>query len=173
MSTEAGRVLLTSAATVGYTTGVFDLFHVGHLNLLRAARERCDLLIVGVTTDELAEQMKGEPPVIPLVERMMIVQSLRYVDQVVPQERPHKVDAWNSLLFDVLFVGDNLRDEPRWRGVEKDMAEVGVDVVYLPATHAESGELLDRGIDDVVVDDPTLEGVRLEDAAIDPLAVER
>lgn len=137
---------------VGYTAGVFDMFHMGHLNLFRAASERCGLLIAGVTTDELALQQRGERPVIPLIERMALVQHVRYVDHVVPQSTVDKTEAWEVLRFDVLFAGDNLRGTPRWLEVEREMAEVDVRVVYLPATHVRSGELLSRGLRDLVAD---------------------
>lgn len=135
---------------VGYTAGVFDMFHMGHLNLFRAASERCGLLIAGVTTDELALEQRGARPVIPLIERMALVQHVRYVDDVVPQSSMDKVEAWEVLRFDVLFAGDNLRGTPRWLGIERDMAEVGVRVVYVPATHVRSGKLLSRGLSDLV-----------------------
>ncbi|MDP9465772.1 MAG: adenylyltransferase/cytidyltransferase family protein [Actinomycetota bacterium] len=135
---------------VGYTAGVFDMLHIGHLNLFRAASQRCGLLIAGVTTDELALEQRGERPVIPLLERMALVQHVRYVDHVVPQSSVDKVEAWEVLRFDVLFAGDNLRGTPRWLAVEQDMAEVGVRVVYLPATHVRSGGLLSRGLSDLV-----------------------
>lgn len=137
---------------VGYAAGVFDLFHVGHLNLFRAARELCDYLIVGVTTDGLAEQTKGTRPIIPLVERMAIVQSLRYVDHVVPQVSPDKTEAWHALKFDMLFAGDNVQGRPEWQAQEHAMKQVGVDVVYVPATYFRSGELLERGLADLVAD---------------------
>lgn len=139
-------------AVIGYTAGVFDLFHLGHLNLFRHAREQCDLLIVGVTTDELAEHVKGERPVIPLVERTAIVASVRYVDHVVPQVSSDKLAAWNALRFDVLFVGDNLRASPTWHAVADQMTGVGVRVCYLPATQNRSGQLLDRDAADLVAD---------------------
>lgn len=137
---------------VGFTAGVFDLFHVGHLNLLRQARERCDMLIVGVTTDDLAENAKGVRPIVPFLERMTIVQSVRHVDRAVPQTTMDKLETWQVLKFDVLFVGDNMRDQGNWKVLEKTMATVGVDVIYLPATHGRSGELLARGLDDLIAD---------------------
>ncbi len=140
------------SAVVGYTAGVFDLFHVGHLNLFRNARHQCDLLIAGVTTDDLAEQVKGERPVVPLIERSAIVSSIRYVDQVVPQVSTDKLAAWHALRFDVLFAGDNLIGTPLWVSIESQLAPVGVRVVYLPATHVRSGELLARGLEDLVAD---------------------
>jgi len=137
---------------VGYTAGVFDMFHVGHLNLFRHARDQCGFLIAGVTTDELAQAQKGERPVIALVERMAIVQHVRHVDHVVPQSSMDKVEAWEVLKFDVLFVGDNLRGTGDWPDVERQMSELGVSVVYLPATHMRSGALLSRGLTDLVSD---------------------
>lgn len=139
-------------ALVGYTAGVFDMFHVGHLNLFRRAHDLCGFLIAGVTTDALARELHGTTPVVPLVERMAIVQHVRFVDHVVPQTTADKLAAWEVLKFDVLFAGDNLRGTARWKLVERDMAEVGVDVVYLPATHVRSGELLSRGLSDLGAD---------------------
>ncbi len=137
---------MTRTPVIGYTAGVFDMFHIGHLNLLRNARERCDHLIVGVTTDDLAESVKGSRPVISLWERMEIVQSMRYVDAVVPQESPDKLEAWRTLHFDVLFVGENMQG-PEWRTWEKELATVGARVVYLPATVDRDGRLLERTIE--------------------------
>lgn len=137
---------------VGYTAGVFDLFHVGHLRLLRGARERCDYLVVAVSTDELATEVKGEPPVVPFLERMAIVQSVRYVDHVVPQVSFDKDAAWRTFGFDVMFVGDNVRDAPRWRRVAERMAELGVRLEFLPATYTRDGRLLERGLADLVAE---------------------
>ena len=92
---------------IGYTTGVFDLFHVGHLNILKRAREQCDFLIVGVSTDELVEQYKNKRPVICYQERMEIVKAIRYVDRVVPQTSRDKLAAWKEHRFDKMFVGDD------------------------------------------------------------------
>lgn len=146
------EVDVSDSTAVGYTAGVFDLFHVGHLNLLRQARERCGHLIVSVTSDELAEQAKGVRPALPLLERMAVVQSVRYVDHVVPQMSADKSLAWQTLQFDVLFAGTNLEGSPAWEQVERDMAEVGVRVTYLPATHLRSGRLLERGLTDLLAE---------------------
>jgi len=132
--------------TIGYTAGVFDLFHVGHLRLLRNARSRCDFLIVAVTTDSLALKAKGSPPVVPLVERMEIVQSVRFVDQVVVQESMDKVSAWRSLRFDVVFVGDNLRGSGSWPTTQRELDDVGVGIEYLPHTRTNSEYLHARGL---------------------------
>lgn len=133
---------------IGYTAGVFDMFHIGHLNLLANARSQCDHLIVGVTTDDLAEATKGARPVIPLRERMEIVQSMRPVDAVVPQESMDKLEAWRTLHFDVLFAGENMQG-PEWRTWEVELAGVGARVVYLPATKDTEGRLLVRSADDL------------------------
>lgn len=152
-SEEARRPLLPAPrrrGVVGYTAGVFDMFHMGHLHLLKQARARCDYLIVGVTTDELALESKGSPPVVPLLERMAIVESMRYVDHVIPQLSWDKVQAWQTFAYDVLFVGDNLRGTPQWDLNEREMARLGVRLEYLAATFGRSGHLLDRGLADLV-----------------------
>ncbi len=131
-------------AVVGYTAGVFDLLHEGHIHLLRRARQECDHLIVGVSTDEVAQAVHGELPVFPFIERMEIIQSVRYVDHVVPQTSHDKKEAWQFLRFDKLFVGDNLRASDLWGKIAADMQAVGVQVDYLPATLDEQGELLTR-----------------------------
>lgn len=119
---------------IGYTTGVFDLFHIGHLNILRTAKLECDYLIVGVTTDELAEMEKGIRPVIPFVERIEIVQSIEYVDDVVPQVSYDKLEAWNNLKFNIVFVGDDWQGTERWMNLEREFCKVGVEICYLPYT---------------------------------------
>jgi glycerol-3-phosphate cytidylyltransferase len=137
---------------VGYTAGVFDMFHIGHLHLLQQARARCDYLIVAVTTDEMAMQAKGQLPVVPMLERMAVVQSMRHVDHVIPQINPDKVYAWQTFSYDVLFAGDNLRGTPDWRATEQHLAALGVRLEWLPATYARGGDLLERGPADLVAD---------------------
>jgi len=139
-------------AVIGYTAGVFDMFHVGHLHLLKQARARCDYLVVAVSTDELAVQTKGSRPVVPFFERMAIVQSMRYVDHVVPQVSFDKDAAWRTFGFDVLFVGDNLRESARWRQVAEQMDALGVLLEFLPATFTRDGRLLERGALDLVAE---------------------
>ena len=143
--------------TVGYAPGVYDLFHIGHLNILRHAREHCDHLIAGVVSDEMAELAKGRRPVVPLDERLEIVRSLRIVDEAVAEVLPDKVDTWQSLRFDVIFKGDDWRGTPKGIALERSFADLGVKVVYFPYTvHTSSSvlrralDLLDRGpVDDV------------------------
>lgn len=127
---------------VGYTTGVYDLFHIGHLNVLKRARLECDYLIVGVTTDELSESRKGKRPIIPFSERMEIVEHVKFVDEVVPQTNMNKMEAWNNLRFDKMFVGDDWKGTEKWNEIERQFSEVGVEIVYFPYTsHTSSTKL--------------------------------
>ncbi len=119
---------------VGYTTGVYDMFHIGHLNVIRNAKEQCDYLIVGVSTDELVRKEKNKTPVIPFEERMEIVSAIRYVDEVVPQINKDKMQAWNKYHFDKMFVGSDWKGTPQWNEYEKQFSSVGVEIVYLPHT---------------------------------------
>lgn len=128
---------------IGYTTGVFDLFHIGHLNLLRKAKEQCDYLIVGVSTDDLVSY-KNKKAVIPFEERMAIVKAIRYVDEVVPQENMNKMDAWEKLHFNIMFVGSDWQGTPKWNAYEKQFSEVGVKIVYFPYTKGTSSTLLNE-----------------------------
>ncbi|KAB8164678.1 adenylyltransferase/cytidyltransferase family protein [Streptomyces sp. 3MP-14] len=128
--------------TVGYAPGVYDLFHVGHLNILRHARDRCDYLVAGVVSDEMATLAKGRPPVIPLVERLEIVRSIRYVDAAFVETVPDKLETWQQVRFDVLFKGDDWRGTPKGQKLERDFATVGVRIVYFPYTvHTSSTQL--------------------------------
>lgn len=127
---------------IGYVPGGFDMLHVGHLNILRAARERCDRLVVGVATDESLERMKGRPPVIPLRERCELIASLRFVDAVVVDLDQDKRLAWNLQPFDVLFKGDDWEGTEKGARLEAELAEVGATVVYLPYTPSTSSTML-------------------------------
>jgi glycerol-3-phosphate cytidylyltransferase len=133
---------------IGYTTGVYDMFHVGHLNILRNARAQCDHLIVGVTTDEMSESRKGKRPVVPTAERMQIVESIRFVDQVVPQTSSDKMQAWRDHRFDVMFVGDDWKGTPTWDALEAEFATLGVEIVYFPYTTHTSSTMLRRALGD-------------------------
>lgn len=127
---------------IGYTTGVFDMFHVGHLNILRRAKEQCDRLVVGVSTDELVQHDKNKTPIIPFEDRMRIVQSIRYVDEVVPQINKDKMEAWRAIHFDAMFVGSDWQGTPQWNQFEQQFASIGVDIVYLTHTDGISSTLL-------------------------------
>jgi len=132
---------------IGYTTGVFDLFHIGHLNILRNAKSMCDKLIVGVTTDELVAY-KSKKAVIQLSERMEIVRNIKYVDAVIPQENMDKFEAWKKLKYDIMFVGDDWYKEKKWESIEEKLNSVGVKIIYFPYTKGSSSTLLH----DVLVD---------------------
>lgn len=126
---------------VGYTTGVFDMFHIGHLNILRSAKDYCDILIVGVTSDELVSY-KNKKAVIPHEERMAIVESIKYVDRVVPQENMNKFEAWEKYKFDVMFVGSDWKGTEKWIKLEDEFRKVGVDIIYFPYTKGTSSTQL-------------------------------
>ena len=127
---------------IGYTTGEFDMFHVGHLNILRRAKEQCDYLIVGVSTDELCQNYKHKAPIIPYEERKAIVESIKYVDEVVPQSDRDKFGAWERLRFNRMFVGDDWKGSSLFSEIENRFKEVGVEIVYFPYTKGTSSSIL-------------------------------
>lgn len=131
---------------IGYTTGVFDLFHVGHLNILKKAKEKCEYLIVGVSTDDLVMGYKNKQPVIPHEERMAIVEGIKYVDEVVPQINRDKYSAWEEIGFDVMFVGDDWKGNYLFQQVERQFQQVGVDIVYFPYTRGVSSTIVKEKI---------------------------
>lgn len=135
---------------IGYTTGVYDMFHIGHLNVIRKAKEQCDYLIVGISTDELAEKEKHKTPVIPYEERVAIVSALKYVDQVVPQSDIDKVAAWKRYHFNKLFVGSDWEGTPRWKVYEEEFRTLGVSIIYLPYTDGISSTKLTSVIKDII-----------------------
>ena len=126
----------------GYVPGVFDMFHIGHLRILQRARKECDTLIAGVVTDEAAELAKGRRPMIPLEERMEIVQSLRIVDEVVADPTTRKADMWESVRYDILFKGDDWQGTPKGDELERTLAELGVEVRYFSYTDSTSSTRL-------------------------------
>ena len=132
---------------IGYTTGVFDLFHIGHLNILRRAKEQCDYLIVGVSTDELVMDYKNKKAVIPFDQRVQIVEAIKYVDKVVPQVSMDKMAAWQTLKFDVIFHGDDWRGSSMYNSVEKQLSEVGCDMVFFPHTDGTSSTIIANKIE--------------------------
>ncbi len=134
---------------IGYTTGVFDMFHIGHLNILRKAKEQCDYLIVGVSTDELVEHDKRKQPIIPYEERAAIVSAIRYVDQVVPQEDKNKFGAWEKYRFNKMFVGSDWKGTEAWQGFERQLAPVGVEIVYFEHTDGISSSILRERLNEV------------------------
>ena len=127
---------------IGYTTGVYDMFHIGHLNILKRAKEQCDYLIVGVSTDELVQRDKNKTPIIPFNERCAIVSSIKYVDQVVPQPDKNKLAAWEKYHFNKMFVGSDWQGSPEWQKFEEQFLPLGVEIVYLPHTDGISSTIL-------------------------------
>lgn len=134
----------------GYTTGVYDMFHIGHLNVLNNAKKHCDYLIVGVSTDELVEEYKGKTPIIPYGERKQIVENIRCVDQVVAQEDMNKLKMMLKYNCDVIFVGDDWKGTDKWNTYEKQFSEYGIDVVYLPYTQGTSSTKLRVVLDNII-----------------------
>lgn len=139
---------------IGYTTGVYDMFHIGHLNVIRRAKEQCDYLIVGVSTDELVQQEKGKTPVIPFNERFAIVEALKYVDKVVPQKDKNKFAAWEKYHFNKMFVGSDWQGTPQWKNFEKQFAPFNVEIIYLPHTDGVSSTKLTGVIKNILDDHP-------------------
>lgn len=127
---------------LGYTTGVFDLFHIGHLNILKKSKEQCEYLIVGVSTDELVQGYKKKLPIIPYEERIAIVEAIKYVDEVVPQTSMDKFTAWEKLKFDAIFHGDDWKGSKMYSEIERKFKDVGVEMVYFPYTKGTSSTIL-------------------------------
>ncbi|MCM3778126.1 adenylyltransferase/cytidyltransferase family protein [Microbacterium hydrocarbonoxydans] len=132
---------------IGYAVGAFDLFHVGHLNLLRHAKQHCDILIAGVVSDEMLRQVKGIEPVIPTAERAEIVKHISFVDDVYVETSPSKMDSWRDVHFTHFFKGDDWRGTDKGLRLEREFAEVGVEVVYFPYTAHTSSSSLRRALD--------------------------
>ena len=132
---------------IGYTTGVFDMFHIGHLNILKRAKEQCDYLIVGVSTDELVQRDKNKTPIIPFDNRCAIVEAIKYVDKVVPQPDKNKFGAWEKYHFNKMFVGSDWKGTDAWNRFEEQFAPVGVEIVYLSHTDGISSTILREKIE--------------------------
>lgn len=127
---------------IGFTEGTFDMFHIGHLNLLKNAKKECDYLIVGVNSDELVKEYKNKDVVVPFEERVEIVKAIKYVDEVMKTDSLDKKLSWEKRNYDVLFIGSDWKGSERWNQTEKEMAEYGVEVHYLPYTQETSSTLL-------------------------------
>ena len=126
---------------IGYAPGVYEMFHIGHLNILRHAKSQCDHLIAGVVSDEMCELAKGRPPIVPQAERLEIVRHISYVDEAILEVLPDKVQTWRTTPFDMIFKGDDWRGTLKGQRLEREFAEVGVEVVYFPYTAgARSGQ---------------------------------
>ena len=133
---------------IGFTTGVFDLFHIGHLNILKNAKSICDKLIVGVSTDDLVQTYKHKVPVIPFTERLEIVRSIKFVDSVVAQENMDKMVLWEKLKYDIMFVGDDWQKTEKWQEIENKFEILGVKIVYFPYTKGTSSTKINNILDD-------------------------
>lgn len=133
---------------VGYVPGAWDMFHIGHLNIIKHAREHCDWLIVGVVTDESVIRVKGKEPMVPLADRVAIVREIALVDDVVVDDSTDKVQMWQRLHFDVVFKGDDWKGTPKGDRLEAGMASVGARVVYFPYTRETSSTAIRRLLHD-------------------------
>lgn len=133
---------------IGYTTGIFDLFHIGHLQILKQSKSMCDRLIVGVSTDELAFNLKGKSPIIPFNERFEIVQSIRYVDFAVPEIENNKISAWEKYKFDIIFKGDDWKGTERWLMLEKQFEMLGVKIHYFQYTQNTSSTIIREALNE-------------------------
>tara|TARA_X000001036_G_scaffold203240_1_gene190906 strand:- start:847 stop:1278 length:432 start_codon:yes stop_codon:yes gene_type:complete len=132
---------------IGYTTGVFDLFHIGHVKILQKAKSLCDKLIVGVSTDNLVKKYKNKKPIIPFSERVEVIKNNRCVDLVVSQNSLDKLKSWKRLKYDVMFVGDDWYATKKWRDLDKEFKKNGVKIVYLPYTKKTSSTKINRILD--------------------------
>lgn len=141
-TTKKGSTMPARPYRVGYVPGVYDMFHVGHLNILRQARQHCDRLIAGAVTDEKALATKGKSPVVPLHERLEILSHCVLVDEAIAESADSKLDVWRQVGFDVIFKGDDWRGTPKGEALEAEFATVGVDVVYFPYTVHTSSTML-------------------------------
>ena len=133
---------------IGYTQGTFDLFHMGHLRLLKRAKEQCDWLIVGVNTDQLVSEYKNKRPVIPEEDRAAIVGELRCVDQVIITSTLDKTEMHRQLQFNKIFIGDDWKGNDRWKKTEQEMKAVGVELIYIPYTQGISSTIIKQKMDE-------------------------
>tara|TARA_Y100001935_G_scaffold255240_1_gene267261 strand:- start:203 stop:628 length:426 start_codon:yes stop_codon:yes gene_type:complete len=132
---------------IGYTAGVFDLFHIGHLKILQNAKSICDKLIVGVSTDELVYKYKKKKPVIPFSERIEVVRAIKYVDAVIPQVDLNKMEIWKKIKFDLMVVGDDWYNSKKWKKIDDDLIKKKVKVIYFPYTKNTSSTKINNILD--------------------------
>lgn len=135
--------------TIGYTSGVFDLFHIGHLNILKNAKAMCDKLIVGVTTDELMLEYKKKKTVIPFHERMEIVGNIKCVDAVIAQETMDKFKIWEKIKFDIMVVGDDWYNSEKWKEYEMRFTKLNVKIVFFPYTKGTSSTIINNTLNQI------------------------
>ena len=127
---------------IGYTTGIFDLFHIGHLNIIKKAKKKCDYLIVGVTNDKLAFKLKNKKPVIPFKERFEIIKNIRFVDKVVEEKNDDKILAKKMYKFDIIFKGDDWKNSKKWKILKKEFKKSKTKIVFLKYTKNTSSTLI-------------------------------
>lgn len=138
---------------IGYTQGTFDMFHIGHLNLLRSAKEQCNELIVGINSDTLVQQYKNKTPIINEINRAEIVRELRCIDDVIICDTLKKTEIWKQIHFDAIFIGDDWKGNTRWKQTEEDLRPLGAEVVYLKHTDGISSSILRTREENKVEDD--------------------
>lgn len=153
---------------IGYAPGAYDLFHVGHLNLLRQAKEHCDFLIAGVVADEVLIAHKGVQPVVPLAERLEIVRNVRYVDAAHAAYTHDKMEIWRELRFNVLFKGDDWQGTEKGNRLERSFREIGIEVMYFPYGRITSSSALRRTLKNI---DEIARKLRRQPAASEPAVV--
>jgi len=142
-------MIMDKEKIIGYTTGVFDMFHIGHLNVLKNAKDNCDYLIVGVTVDELVSYKKTSS-IIPFNERIQIVEACKYVDKVIPQYSMDKMEAWKEIGFDRMFVGSDWKGTDKWNKLELEFKEANVDIMYFPYTDGTSSSKLKIALNSLI-----------------------
>lgn len=127
---------------IGYTQGTFDMFHIGHLNLIKNAKRHCDYLIVGINSDDLVESYKKKRPIVPLEERIEIVRAIKYVDEVIVTDTLDKTKIWENIRFDEIYIGDDWKGNARWEQTGQDVKKLGARLVFLPYTKETSSTML-------------------------------
>ena len=127
---------------IGYTQGTFDMFHIGHLNLIKNAKRHCDYLVVGVNSDDLVESYKNKRPIIPLDERVEIMRAIKYVDEVIVTNTLDKKEIWEKVRFNEIYIGDDWKGNERWEKTGKEMEQLGAILVFLPYTKDTSSTML-------------------------------
>ena len=127
---------------IGYTQGTFDMFHIGHLNLIKNAKRHCDYLVVGVNSDDLVESYKNKRPIIPLDERVEIMRAIKYVDEVIVTNTLDKKEIWEKVRFNEIYIGDDWKGNERWEKTGKEMEQLGAQLVFLPYTKDTSSTML-------------------------------
>lgn len=135
---------------LGYVPGTFDLFHIGHLNILKRAKEMCSYLLCAISTDELVFEHKHKKPVIPFNERIEIVRAIKYVDEAIPQFNQDKFSQWQQYKFNAIFVGDDLKNTPKWLAFEEQLKSCGVDFIYFPYTIHTSSTLITKALSKII-----------------------